>query len=944
MTLTVSLVNGDLAFISEPLLVGHYISLGLTGSEAAADRLLAGKLLRSLRARDYPEEPGSTKIFRNTRLPADNPWQLPRPAAVIVVGLGQEGALQAEGLKNAVANGVVAWALHTEEQEPETTGISLAATLIGSGGLNVSAGQTAQLIVQAVIDANTRLEAVDVPEGAEHPPLVESLTLVDLYLDRAGEAWRALNELQLGGSTDFELEPCIARRDAALERPLESSYRGTSYDLIVATWEESGDGNATVRYRLDTRRARSEIQAQSAQVTLLRQLLTGGSNPDDLDRVLGRTLFKLLVPAELAPFMAGSAEMQIEVDSRTAAIPWELLDTPRDPASKNAPWALRTKLLRKLRTSAYRSKVDEAQDDAGVLVIGEPACPKGYARLPGARREARAVQAMISEAISASSAWKGTVKALIAGDDKDSVGPDGRTIVRVLLDRPWRVVHVCGHGEAPSRTSPRGVVLSDGAFLGAREVANMQPVPELVVVNCCFAGTHSASELGDGVKARGGALANSPQFAANIADQFISIGVRCVVATGWAVDDEAAEAFASAFYKALLQGSRFMDAVASAREAARAKQGITWAAYQCYGDPDWRLRLMTPGDAQVPTTPLALALARVASVPGLILALRTLAVRAKYHHERDESAKNALRNLEGRFNSSWGHHGEVSEAFGNAWLAIGDREVAAAWFLRAVAANDGAATFKAAENLLNLRARAAFDGLQGTLREFGKTPAELTPEESRQLRESATSASTAIEDVITALSQLSTVAQTTERSNLCGSACKRLSMVHRAIGEHEQAAACIARMRDHYAQGWHLSQGNAHVDAFYSAMNMLAAAVASGEEWDPDLADQVRQLVNEHRRVAPDFWNSTASVEIAAWEALALSQVGQRSATLKASFADLHDRVSDPSMWSSVLDQTRFVASARGHRFPPLPAEQAAIDDLMAILSAYAVTTPEARR
>jgi hypothetical protein len=160
-------------------------------------------------------------------------------------------------------------------------------------------------------------------------------------------------------------------------------------------------------------------------------------------------------------------------------------------------------------------------------------------------------------------------------------------------------------------------------------------------------------------------------------------------------------------------------------------------------------------------------------------------------------------------------------------------------------------------------------------------------------------------------------------------------MVQRAIGEHEEAAACITRMRDFYARGWQLSQGKAHVDAFYSAMNVLAAAVASGDDWDPALADRVRELVDEHYRAAPDFWNATASVEIAAWEALALSQVERRSGTLKASLADLHDRVSDPSMWSSVLDQTRFVVSARGYRFPPLPAEQAAIDALMAFLSAY---------
>jgi hypothetical protein len=922
-------INGDLAFISEPLLVGHYVSLGLTGSEAAVDRLMAGKLQRALRARDYPNEPGSAKVFRNTRLPADNPWQLPRPAAVIVVGLGQEGDLRATGLKNAIADGMVAWALHAEEHLSDVTSLRLAATLIGSGGLNFSAGQSAQLIVQAAIDANARLEAVDVPEGAKHPPLVENLILVDLYLDRASDAWRALSEFQLGDSAAFQLEPLIAKQAGALDRHLDSSYRGSSYDLIIATWEQAGD-NASIRYRVDTRRARSEIQAQSAQVTLLRQLLADGSRPDDLDRVLGRTLFKLLVPIELSPIMAGSAEMQIEVDARAAAIPWELMDTPRDGVSSQLPWALRTKLLRKLRTAVYRSKVEDAPADAGVLIIGEPACPEDYARLPGARREARAVQARIRE-----SGWPGAIKGLIASDAKDSLGYDGRTVVRVLLDHPWRVVHICGHGEDASQTNPRGVVLSGGAFLGAREVANMQPVPELVFLNCCFAGAHSSSELGMAATTQGGALANSPQFAANIADQLISIGVRCVVATGWAIEDEAAEAFASAFYKSLLGGSRYVDAVAFAREAAYAKQGNTWAAYQCYGDPDWRLRL-TQSDAQAPTTPLTLALARVASVSGLILALQTLSVRAKYHHERDEPAKSALRELQQRFDSAWGHQGEVAEAFGNAWLAMGDRKVASDWFDRAVSAADGTATFKAAENLLNLRARAAFDTFQGTFRGFGKKASELNSEQFGLLRESAASATMAIEEVVEALTKMSNLAATPERSNLCGSACKRLSMIHRLIQEHEEAAPCIARMRDHYARAWELAKGNAHVDAFYAAMNVLAASVALGDAWDSNLANQVQSLIDERRRAEPDFWNVTASVEVALWEALSLSLVAQRSDTLKASMADLHDRVSDPSMWSSVLDQTSFVANARGHQIPQTPAEQAAVDGLMAVLLAYA--------
>src|SRR5206468_1737067 len=73
-------------------------------------------------------------------------------------------------------------------------------------------------------------------------------------------------------------------------------------------------------------------------------------------------------------------------------------------------------------------------------------------------------------------------------------------------------------------------------------------------------------------------------FASGVARKLIDIGVRCVVAAGWAVDDTAATNFAKTFYAALLRGERFIDAVAHARRAARDSSGNTWAAYQCYGD------------------------------------------------------------------------------------------------------------------------------------------------------------------------------------------------------------------------------------------------------------------------------------------------------------------------------------------------------------------------
>ena len=53
------------------------------------------------------------------------------------------------------------------------------------------------------------------------------------------------------------------------------------------------------------------------------------------------------------------------------------------------------------------------------------------------------------------------------------------------LERPWRIVHIAGHGRLGERGNPGGVVLSKGTFLGPDEIRNMRVVPELVFVNCC---------------------------------------------------------------------------------------------------------------------------------------------------------------------------------------------------------------------------------------------------------------------------------------------------------------------------------------------------------------------------------------------------------------------------------------------------------------------------
>jgi hypothetical protein len=583
--LRVSVVNGDLSFEPRALLLGHYASTMLTGAEQVMNRLIGGAMERSLQKGVYPLVAGTHAIFVNTFIDPDDERGvlIPRPAAVIVVGLGPEGKLKAGELVSAVRLAVIGWARRLSE--PGVTrsgddGFELASTLIGSGGTGVSAGQAARLIAQGVWEANATL---DDGETDVRWPRCRHLRLIELYLDRATEAWNALRLQQVVSPDDFSLEPVVRTGSGALQRPADSGYRGANYDLVTVETRRGPDNEPTIEYTLDTRRARSEIRGQRAQSRLITQLVTTASNDRNQEHRIGRTLFDLLIPMELEAFLADSGELHMTLGPDTAAIPWELLEVDRHSsiergsASDKLPWAIRVKLLRKLRIEEFRHQVVDAEADASALIIGEPACPPAYPPLDGARSEALAVYASLT----APGSLAGDKVNLLAETDPSKTGPDAEQVINTLFDRAWRIVHIAGHGAPGGNGKPGGVVLSNGTFLSPAEIRSMRVVPELVFVNCCYLARGDGSQLLHSAYDR-------VSFASGVAGALIEIGVRCVVAAGWAVDDAAAAEFASTFYGSLMRGSRFIDAVAEARLAAfRGYPGVnTWAAYQCYGDAD----------------------------------------------------------------------------------------------------------------------------------------------------------------------------------------------------------------------------------------------------------------------------------------------------------------------------------------------------------------------
>ncbi|NUZ04276.1 DUF7379 domain-containing protein [Piscinibacter koreensis] len=874
--LQVAVLNADLKFIRQPLLLGHYRAMKLTGTEAVVDRLVARTMSRSLATGLYPDAPGEYQVFGNRREDPANVFDMARPEAAVVVGLGEEGKLRAADLTFTVRQAVLAYAQRVAELSGGgATDFEMAATLIGSGGTGISPGSAAQLVVQGGIDANERLREVGWPT-------LRQLTLVELYLERATDAWRAVQLQEVATPNRLKLAGPIVSGTGALLRSLDSNYRGTAYDLISARTVSTSPGERCIAFTLDTRRARAEVRAQHAQGSLLKELVLKASNDANRDPLIGRTLFNLLVPVEMEVFLGGTTEMVIELDEGTAGIPWELLDTNPDPqAADKRPWAIRSKLIRRLRVENFRAQVHDASADDSVLVIGEPKC--SYPPLPGARSEAQAV----GRRLAARDVGVAPDKLRLLVDNDDA-----QTIINALFERPYRVIHIAGHG-APHRSG--GVVLSGAdTYLGANEVRAMRVTPELVFLNCChLAGRDSAGVLQPYDRA---------EFAANIADELIRGGVRCVVAAGWAVEDGPAEEFATAFYGALLGGARFIDAVARARQAAWAAnpQGNTWAAYQCYGDPDWHWRRQV-GDAQAQTASLTDRFAGIAAPSLLELALDNIATTCRSAGADGGDAlagpREDVRYLESRFGARWGDEGAVAEAFGNAYEAVNDVEAAIGWRRRALTAADGGASFKAAEQLGNHLVR-----------------------HGAKLADRA-AARVAIDEGLELLEKLVQLRPTFERASLLGSAYKRLTMLEWQARRRDAAAAALAKAVEHYERGAALARDEAAPNLFYPLKNGIScqlraaflqrrldptAAAVAGPRVDAARARAVGESLKQAAASAPDFWSVVGQTELVVLNAMDAGNLAGVLPAVSERFRELKARVAEPVKWDSVYSEAQF--------------------------------------
>jgi tetratricopeptide (TPR) repeat protein len=626
--------HGDLRYAKYPVMVGHYEGDTISGVERYLDKKLRGVLVDRYRMGSYPGSlHDSLTVVPHTD---KHVKQFNLPAGALVVGLGRMGELSSGTLTQAVRSGLIDYALEMssrddfddDRQQPASRselGVSL--LIIGAQtAATMTIEDCVTSLLRGVALANQELE------GSRSRPRINAVEIVELFIDSAVAALNAAAQagptLLREFGTEFVFEnnpPRLSQHRSGRLRidPLPTSHTWRRWEvtaLPVPTVQETVrqlpeplrellstslqaertsdlaarqalstmlrldanmDGNQAntplgLRFVAMSDRARAEKKIEGRQRPVINDLIRRSIGDGIFQSDIARALGELLIPNDLKDSLAQLDRLVMVLDRDTASIPWELL------VLNEVPLATRIGLVRQLSTADYRLG-NRRSLPRSAFVVGNPVTQDGIPSLDGAQNEARDVAELLAD--------HG-----FCVTDCYTARAEAHEVFVGLLQRPYRVLHLAGHGYFSSNKEMKptrfGMLLSNNQYLTAQEIQQLTHIPDLVFLNCC----HLAGMDGETKRER---QFEYSKLAASLAEELINMGVRAIVAAGWAVRDDLAKQFAAKFYQRMLAGAPFGEAVREARVAVwqSAPDSNTWAAYQAYGDPDYRLRSRPPGGA-----------------------------------------------------------------------------------------------------------------------------------------------------------------------------------------------------------------------------------------------------------------------------------------------------------------------------------------------------------
>lgn len=877
----VTVRHADLAYARHAVLVGHYDGDTIVSAEAALDARLEGALSRRRELGLYPGAHGTHAVFFN-----DDPGR--SPSGAVVVGLGTVGELAAGRLQTSLRDAMLEYALRlVQRAAAECAGAPvgrvaarLSCLLVGSGGAGLSVRESVETLLRAAAAANQRLVATQMDAKV----LFTGLEIIELFEDMAIAAAREVAALAAAGDLQATLRFAPAQ---VTEGPGRRKRRYFDSD---AGWDQRIDireeGDA-LRFAVATNRARADDVLATGQLKLADLFVRQASGSVTTDRDVAGTLFELLLPPSFKASAPDQRAMVMIVDEGSARFPWELLE---DRWNRNGlPLAIEAGVVRQFRTGADARPVQAVENAA--LVIGNPDLQgdTNFVDLPGAREEAGAVRDLLRSHVA-------------SADVVDLIDAQAADIVAALHRRPWRVLHLAGHGEhrfsaTPGAPPMSGMVIGRDTFLTPGDVAQMRSVPELVFINCCHLGKTGGEAGGR----------HFGELAANLGAQFIKHGVRAVVCAGWAVDDAAAKTFATTFYAELFAGRSFRSAVKQARRATWEQHpGVnTWGAYHCYGDPAWRLERSGGGWDGAADPPYVSPREMLADLDNLAESARVQTSRERRSDEavaraQRQAIERVLQRVPAAAREAWQARADVAAGIGFAFSEARLFPEALSWLERALGARDGDCPVRAVEQAANLRVRlAAARALTLPRDDFAALDAVADE----------------IEGTIRELDFINQRAVTPERLLLLGSACKRLAWVRRDRAPRVEA---LLNMAQYYRSALDLrggddSQSMANWGTACLLLQRLAPDMAAGD-WHGALQDLLAsQRERNAARLAdtPDFWAAAGQGDLTLVRLLMAAHDGAACRSLGAAAAedyrDALSRGASPRELSSIREHLQFL-------------------------------------
>jgi CHAT domain-containing protein len=666
----VSVSHGHLRQASFPVMVGHYQSDTIVSAEKALDTQLDGRLTQRFNMGVYPGRVGTDEIVLT---PGG------RPPGALVIGLGEVGELTPEKLRRGVRAATLRYALLLIEQTQAPQKGPLAANfstvLMGTYGQG-SVRDSLSAVVHGVLDANRQLR----DQQLENRVCVEKIEIIETYRDVAAQAAHELLTLaeRLNGDAAsgalIAVEPrVVVREGGCISRPA-NPYAVGWWRRIKINQRPVQPGEVRpadgLEFTVLTDRARAEDYVRGTQRQVLKPLLQKATRETLWNEQLSTVLFQLLVPRDLRSYLQDRVNVVLVVDEEAANYPWELL--AQRTRGGVEPLAVQFGLIRQLRSTSSERRMPPASGKA-VLIVGDT--QSGWSELKGAQAEAEAVNSRL----------KAEYKCTLLKKE------NSLAIVSALLSQELRIVHLAGHGNFdPNDSTQCGMKIGPDQWLTPDILDGMLAAPDLAFVNCCHLGAIEGAREGT----------PSPQLAASFAVKLMNLGTKAVVAAGWAVNDLAAGAFADRFYQRMLEGERFGDAVLDARKRTKELYPLcnTWGAYQCYGNPDFRLNLMRVGSTDGRRS------RRFVSRDEILQNVTDIASQAG--HPNQEQMLDQLTDLRSETPKEW-RDGEMLAAFGYAYGQLGKFEEAIATYRQALVDEKGGAPLWVAQQIANLLDRSA---------------------------------------------------------------------------------------------------------------------------------------------------------------------------------------------------------------------------------------------